>query len=81
MNESTQEAFVKKCPHCGSRDVEVNTWEAWCYACNWQLDKGDNPELVALYREARLNEVRGLQPILEAELAELDRVMSGRSTV
>ena len=77
--EESQQTFWKECPRCGSLEVEVNTWEAWCYSCDWWMEKSANPELFALFREARLNEIRHLQPILEREMAELDRVMNERN--
>lgn len=42
------------CPSCGSNDTEINTWEAWCFTCDWHIEKDAEPKLFAKLREAEL---------------------------
>lgn len=44
--------IITRCPVCGGTELEANTWEAWCYSCDWQTTQEKEPGTYALIREA-----------------------------
>lgn len=42
------------CPKCDSDDTEINTWEAWCFDCDWYITKDSDPHQFQHRREAEL---------------------------
>ena len=43
------------CPECGSKELEANTWEAWCNDCDQQWTRREQPEVYAKIRGAELD--------------------------
>jgi len=50
----TENENVTGCPECGSRELEANTWEAWCYDCGGRWTDAAQPEIFAVLRAAEL---------------------------
>lgn len=42
------------CPQCDSDDTDINTWEAWCFDCDWSITKDSDPDQFQRLREAEL---------------------------
>lgn len=42
------------CPDCGSDDTEINTHEAWCFACDWHITKTSDPQTFTRLRDNEL---------------------------
>lgn len=57
-----------KCPECGSADTEISTWEAWCFDCEWRIEKDTAPEVFAKLRETELQRRQADERMDPAEL-------------
>ena len=44
-NEPVKIPEIFLCPQCHSTELEANTWEAWCYECDWRIEEETSPEL------------------------------------
>lgn len=61
------------CPDCGSDEITVNTWEAWCTNCTWRIT--DQHRDFCHYRTAELERRSGvaglIDTMIDAQLAPI----------
>jgi len=55
---TTTKLVDDRCPACGSRDIDANTWEAWCFDCGWGCTKDADPTQYNVIRERQQNEMQ-----------------------